>query len=130
MQCIPTFWQYICQNIRVKMSIVFRKEASIICCYIISQLPSNMVSTVICTGHPFYCLAQGRKRNEEAFSVSFQDVQRNLPILNVGLLDLLHAAGPDVSEVLKSIFQSTRREEKTHCTWLMTEQGFFGHPDF
>lgn len=60
----------------------------------------------------------------------FQDIQRNLPILNVGVLALLHTVGPDPSMVLKSIFQSTLKEEKTHYTWFMTEQGFSGHPDF
>lgn len=36
----------------------------------------------------------------------------------------------DLSEALKSIFQSTLREEKNHYTGFMTGQGFSGHPDF
>lgn len=35
----------------------------------------------------------------------------------------------DLSEALKSIFQSTLRKEKNCYTWFMTRQGFSGHPD-
>lgn len=35
----------------------------------------------------------------------------------------------DLSEALKSIFQSTLRKEKNYYTWFMTRQGFYGHPD-
>jgi len=42
--------------------------------------PATWRPQPICTGHSINSLAQGRKRNEQAVSVSVQGIQRNPPI--------------------------------------------------